>query len=494
MPCAAPCDWVPCSRRCEKLLDCGHQCPSICGEACPAPAYCLSCCAEDVKATVVDFIMGTEYRDVILDEDPCIFPDCGHFLTKSNMDGLMDLKAHYKMSVEDSPSPVALSNSSTPFSMREIKTCPTCRGSLRSIARYGRIIRRATLDEATKKFIAWSHNEFLKLANKLMGIQQDFAQADAPPLKPSNIRPSKLVFGTSRLQQLRKVSDWCGGPRYNAVIRLWHEISAFLGSVRKEEQPLQRVANFVRHAMRERKATGEFAFDESAFQVKGVLQATSLLLRCEVVMLTDFMTVRQPLLATRPELKLDFTHGMKECDNLINMAAETRYPREEVEGHIYYAQFCAFARNLISETSEEDPPVQEAKSLGIRTKLEEQATEHLNLARKLFVEYQSTRVLEPELETAERMLRDAIFYTKVSEEEMKAVYRAMSRELLGTGHWYTCENGHPFTVGECGMPMQEARCPECGAPVGGAHHRPAEGVRHAEEIEEMARDMGRMGV
>ncbi|KAI1269919.1 hypothetical protein F5Y18DRAFT_372009 [Xylariaceae sp. FL1019] len=494
MPCAAPCDWVPCSRRCEKLLDCGHQCPSICGEACPASAYCHSCCSEDVKATVVDFIMGTEYRDVILDEDPCIFPDCGHFLTKSNMDGLMDLKAHYKMSVEDSPSPIALSNSSMPFSMDEIKTCPTCRGTLRSIARYGRIIRRATLDEATKKFIAWSHSEFLKLANKLIGIQTDFAQVNAPPLKPNQTRPFKLVLGTSRLQQLRKISAWCSDSRYTAALRLWNDTSAFLGSVRKEEQPLQRVANFVRHATRERKATGEFFFDESVLQVKGVLQATSLLLRCEVVMLTDFMTVRQPLLATRPELKLDFTHGMNECNNLINMAAAAKYPREEVEGHIYYAQFCAFARNMIDETSEPDAGGPEVKALEIRTKLKEQATEHLVSARKLFVEYPSTRVLEPELEVAETMLRDAIFYTKVSEEEMKAVYRAMSREFLGTGHWYTCENGHPFTVGECGMPMQQARCPECGAPVGGAHHQPAEGVRHANEIEDMARDMGRMGI
>lgn len=26
MPCTVPCDWVPCSRRCEKMLGCGHQC------------------------------------------------------------------------------------------------------------------------------------------------------------------------------------------------------------------------------------------------------------------------------------------------------------------------------------------------------------------------------------------------------------------------------------------------------------------------------------
>lgn len=48
---------------------------------------------------------------------------------------------------------------------------------------------------------------------------------------------------------------------------------------------------------------------------------------------------------------------------------------------------------------------------------------------------------------------------------------------------YTCENGHPFTIGECGMPMQQARCPDCGSPVGGQHHRLAGGVERAADLE-----------
>lgn len=35
MPCAAPCDRLPCDERCAKILKCGHQCPSLCGEDCP---------------------------------------------------------------------------------------------------------------------------------------------------------------------------------------------------------------------------------------------------------------------------------------------------------------------------------------------------------------------------------------------------------------------------------------------------------------------------
>ncbi|KAI0466524.1 hypothetical protein F4859DRAFT_507316 [Xylaria cf. heliscus] len=492
MPCAAPCNWVPCSRRCEKLLSCEHQCPSLCGEVCPDARYCQLCCDESIKSTTVDWIMSMQYHEINLDEDPCIFPDCGHFLTKTNMDGLMDLKSHYQMSAEDSPSPIALSSSSMPFSMDEVKTCPSCRGSLRNIARYGRIIRRASLDEATKKFMAWSHSEYLKLADQLVNIQISLKDAKVPVVQQQIARPSNLIMARGRLKQLHLVRDWVGDSRYGKALRLWAQASTFIGQVRKEEQPLQRVANFVRHASRQQRATGEFAFDESVLQAKGVLQASALLLKCEIVIFTDFMTIRQPLITMRPEIKLDLTKQIKDCENLIDMAKLAHYPREEVEGHIYFTQFCSFARALTRPPSEDSTPG-ETPSENL-TKLIDQAESHVVSARQLLSQYPSTRILKAEVDAAEKMLRGAVFYTEVSAAEMRAVYQAMAREFLGTGHWYTCANGHPFTVGECGMPMEQAMCPECGAPVGGAHHEAAEGVRHADEIEALARDVNRLDI
>ncbi|CAI6336205.1 unnamed protein product [Periconia digitata] len=52
-----------------------------------------------------------------------------------------------------------------------------------------------------------------------------------------------------------------------------------------------------------------------------------------------------------------------------------------------------------------------------------------------------------------------------------------------SGHWYRCTNGHPFAVGECGMPMERASCPECGSRIGGLYHQPDEGVTRATEME-----------
>jgi hypothetical protein len=40
-----------------------------------------------------------------------------------------------------------------------------------------------------------------------------------------------------------------------------------------------------------------------------------------------------------------------------------------------------------------------------------------------------------------------------------------------------------FAIGECGMPMEQARCPECGAPVGGSNHQVVAGVTRATDME-----------
>ncbi|XP_047563764.1 E3 ubiquitin-protein ligase RNF213 isoform X1 [Lutra lutra] len=43
--------------------------------------------------------------------------------------------------------------------------------------------------------------------------------------------------------------------------------------------------------------------------------------------------------------------------------------------------------------------------------------------------------------------------------------------------WYMCPNGHPCTVGECGRPMEQSRCVDCGALIGGINHKPETGFQ-----------------
>ena len=114
----------------------------------------------------------------------------------------------------------------------------------------------------------------------------------------------------------------------------------------------------------------------------------------------------------------------------------------------------------------------------------DKAREYLQLAHKTCDEYSGqTAGMRNEVKDVKKMLRDSTFYMPVSNEEKAAVYAAMAHDFRGTGHWYYCENGHPFTVGECGMPMETSQCPQCGSPVGGHDHQAIGGVRPATDLE-----------
>lgn len=61
------------------------------------------------------------------------------------------------------------------------------------------------------------------------------------------------------------------------------------------------------------------------------------------------------------------------------------------------------------------------------------------------------------------------------EEIMKAIG-------LSKGHWNKCPNGHYYVIGECGGAMEESKCPDCHAVIGGHNHNFAAGNSHANDL------------
>ncbi|XP_074870414.1 E3 ubiquitin-protein ligase RNF213 isoform X2 [Carettochelys insculpta] len=55
--------------------------------------------------------------------------------------------------------------------------------------------------------------------------------------------------------------------------------------------------------------------------------------------------------------------------------------------------------------------------------------------------------------------------------------QAVNWEGMKHLRWYLCPNGHPCTIGECGRPMEQSRCVDCGATIGGSHHVPVTGFQ-----------------
>lgn len=530
--------------------------PSVCGEQCPSDVFCQMCAGDAVLDQVVDFIVMSTYQETNLDEDPCIFPSCGHILTMSSMDGIMDMAKHYTMSesTSDLSYPVALAASSSPFDMKEVKVCPRCRGSLRDVARYGRIVRRAVLDESTKRFINWARQRHSELALKLMEHKAQLEADKARQAKPSGYRQAddsgnkkKLFSGKGRSALMADLLLSTDAARHQPLIQTRREIARFTAKVAADEHPYRRVADHVQFAHSRRTigategsnpAPGHFEFDESVIQIGSSLHAAVLLMRCDIHSLesisfvldkaTSFDKMHARIRGSSSQAQDEASHAsaiqavarsfranrfavlLNEFEATIAAAKSAKYTKQEVESCVCTAHLCIVLWQLMGSIGEGTGAEKETVTTGpadentggtgastalSRTRLKELATQHVEKARALLQSAPSSQELfGPELDRLEAALGDLAGYQPVTAAEMQAVYRAMAGEFRGSGHWYTCANGHPFTVGECGMPMEQAQCPECGAAVGGHDHRNAAGVVAAVDIEELGRGVGRLAV
>lgn len=246
-------------------------------------------------------------------------------------------------------------------------------------------------------------------------------------------------------------------------------------------------------------AFSELASEE--LQLREHLQAGNLLLRSYIILFSDIIAVQEKTpVGIRGILKVDFTINRTFCDEIIAEAKISGSVRQEAEAQVLWAKLAAMECGVLAVDREGDESgnEQRAKDLNMRAverltdvddtcarhlKKSDAHIDHLRRTRLDLVDEAQTDPLESvakEAREVRRMLREG-----VSSSEMRMVVAAMQKEFGGTGHWYRCANGHPFTVGECGMPMQLARCPECGAGVGGQGHVSTEGVTHARDIDEM---------
>ncbi|EKX53108.1 hypothetical protein GUITHDRAFT_64726, partial [Guillardia theta CCMP2712] len=101
--CFAPCDRLPCNKRCDKNLGCGHPCPSVCGEPCePYQSFCRLCDQTgDVGRLQVDLFTSSSLKDANLEADPLIlFPCQQHVLQISSADAHMELHKVYSEDAE----------------------------------------------------------------------------------------------------------------------------------------------------------------------------------------------------------------------------------------------------------------------------------------------------------------------------------------------------------------------------------------------------------
>lgn len=428
-----------------------------------------------------------EYQDIDLDQDPCIFPDCGHFLTVASMDGQMDMMSHYD--TDENSMPANILKKSEPFSMdgSGVRVCATCRGSLRNIARYGRIVRRAILDEATKKFISWSHKQYGLLSSRYLEEQEALGDAEVLGAATARAELQRSKSSALRFLYLDCLEEHVLSERYGDLLATWVDIRLFANDVKVDEQPFQRVADLVRHANRQHKTNKEFRFDETVIQMKGYILARTLLLKCEMTILNDFFARCDGRARLPVKFVINFTQQFRDCEEVIRLANKSVHPKEEVQALIFEAQLCALSCKVDACSV---PPGFKGGAAPDKDAVQAYGFALLERAREMAQMYPSTMIFAGEIDAVESSLHGS--YQTLSKEEMRNIVEAMAGDIGTGGRWYYCENGHPFTIGECGRPMEEARCSECGARIGGRNHTLVHGVGEATELNQITRGMGRI--
>ncbi|CAH1761849.1 12644_t:CDS:10 [Entrophospora sp. SA101] len=148
LSCGAPCSRLPCNEKCRKRLECGCECFGVCGETCPSKEYCINHASDNVKRQVADMVMQSTFEDVNWNEERMIVLECGHVFTMESMDGHMEMQDFY----EGDPQGWTAIKPIT-HQPRKIKVCPNCRAPIKNIHRYGRVIKKFTLDVQNKKFL-----------------------------------------------------------------------------------------------------------------------------------------------------------------------------------------------------------------------------------------------------------------------------------------------------------------------------------------------------
>ncbi|KAF1930727.1 uncharacterized protein M421DRAFT_99346 [Didymella exigua CBS 183.55] len=471
MPCSASCNRLPCDMRCTKLLDCGHQCPGLCGEDCPTD-ICQQCGMRAEEQP--DLVTMLPYRDIDLNDTPIVVLGCKgrHFFTVETLDGIMEMKDVYDIdSKSGSYSGLKENEQLTP----SIPQCPTCREPVRQYVtqRYNRLVNRAVIDEMSKRFVVSGQQELQDLTSQLQRIEQSL----------EDTRPKLLKVSAQDVA--KTISD-----RYVKPSKLETSARNFLQKMDERHKPSHKLYEAIMHVTSKYSDLSDTMADMSLDSTNPVKKPD----RDQRITLGGrlyHLKVRQLILNDKFEVlrsfksrSIDFPSGspidrsgsfLDDCEQLIKLCKNANAPKLAVETTLYYAHI---ARLLA------------ASSASVTTK----AAQYRESAKALLKEaemlcesaFQGRDQLKEGIERSLQLLgRD--FYAEVTKEEIEAIKRAMVSGRGGiashSGHWYNCENGHPFAIGECGMPMQLARCPECGAQVGGQGHQAVAGVTRARGME-----------
>jgi len=269
------------------------------------------------------------------------------------MDGFMDMKRHYHFANDESADIVGSKGTFQPFSMLDLKSCPMYRKPLLSLNRYGQIVRRAWIDQMTKRFIVRANHAFVPLTKRLDQFEQEYDKSqqnknaqtedaitdeDKLLLEAFDQRSWNRVRITGtpdeQISQIMQIMRFTRSNRKYFTYR--REICEFRSMVDEAEQPISQIYNLVEDARRQRTIQSDMVLDlPSMLQVRHCLLATILLLRCDYFIVQWFISRCAEMIA----IDAEFACNRQSCVSLIEESQMKHQIAHEVEGYLYWVRF-----------------------------------------------------------------------------------------------------------------------------------------------------------
>lgn len=449
MPCAAPCNKLPCNKRCSKQLSCGHQCPGICGEMCPED-YCQTC--SNRKDARVDFLEMKSYNEIDLDETPIVVLGCGHFFTAESLDGHIGMSEVYEQDgngeftgLHDISAALALS----------IPRCPDCQGVVRQYAtqRFNRAINRAVIDEMSKRFLVNGKTELQRIEQEVAALDHSLetTRKNIIPLIRQAEGQSTDLTPATQIEISQKLKD-----RHQQCRKLEKAIQDFRQKVADKHQPAQKLYEATIHAARSHSISDLMADLSLVNSVPAVARdrrvtfgGHALQLKVESISLADRFGITQVVKSVPSAASIKISGGAPDqlvkpffhsCKSFIAECKAESLPKLGVEASLYYATVAQSYRFFVSTTNTDVTK----KAEYVKT-----AQDLLEQARELCDQkFQDAELLREAVDASVKQLGKE-WYEEVTAEEMAAIKAAMVGGPRGiathSGHWYNCQNGHPVS-------------------------------------------------
>eukprot|EP00308_Calcidiscus_leptoporus_P012447 CAMPEP_0119379230 /NCGR_PEP_ID=MMETSP1334-20130426/51790_1 /TAXON_ID=127549 /ORGANISM="Calcidiscus leptoporus, Strain RCC1130" /LENGTH=419 /DNA_ID=CAMNT_0007398681 /DNA_START=183 /DNA_END=1442 /DNA_ORIENTATION=+ len=392
--------------RCQKLLECGHRCPGLCGEECPRRAFCIQCGSKGQE--MVDLIEMKTLSEWDADKEPVIVLRCGHVFAPSTLDKHVGLHLFYMTSLaseaEHDPNGTQVEDEGmltcvalkprvhlTEGTVKAPASCPTCKVVIMGVKRYGRPQNYAMLRVLEQKQMIETDSKLALImsveAPDLARQQKELTQVLQDLLRHS---PTKRVFEAAFGSEQCLVPTPNKTPLLRTLVCLCKVVAARLAAFNYEEKA---------------KAARFFEKNRPVF------------------------------------------------DDALTVAAETNASLRATTVRLLLASALASVWTKSVGSSRESALYHEGRDM-LDAVLKSTELSDADRAKATEVE----KIFEAQLTQEE--LRQVV-------QAMGGGAHTASDASL---HWYECPDGHPYFIGECGGAMEQSKCPECGKTVGGQNH------------------------